>query len=328
MIKKIRRRFITFNLLVISVVFVIVGSVIFINNENLTLHRLIISCIVFLGVAFLASILIAKIALEPIKKAWKRQLDFTADASHELRTPLAVMQTSLEIILDNEDETVKSQKEWLDNIALEHERMKRLVEDLLTLSRGDTDEQVLNIEVFDLNEVLEEVRKVFCPIGAKQAIEIEVKIGNEITQEVIEEMKEEAEDIRNVVRADTKIPVVLQGDQKRIKQLIIILVDNAIKYMGRAGKVILEVNKRYKLMNKRAYIVIQVRDTGNGIDKEKLKKIFERFYRGDTERSQEGSGLGLAIAKWIVESHRGTISVQSKLGEGTSFTIQIPASIK
>ncbi|MBP3886489.1 MAG: hypothetical protein J6F30_02360 [Cellulosilyticum sp.] len=81
-------------------------------------HRLAISSVVFLGLALIASILLAKLALEPIKKSWKKQLDFTADASHELRTPLAVIQTSLDIILDNEEETVKSQKEWLENILL------------------------------------------------------------------------------------------------------------------------------------------------------------------------------------------------------------------
>ena len=120
-----KRRFIVFNLVTISIIFLIVAGVLLINNEhvnshseNMMWHRLAISSVVFLGLALIASILLAKLALEPIKKSWKKQLDFTADASHELRTPLAVIQTSLDIILDNEEETVKSQKEWLENILL------------------------------------------------------------------------------------------------------------------------------------------------------------------------------------------------------------------
>lgn len=301
MIKRLRKRFIIFNLLVISIVFMIVGGIITFNNMEMMWHRLVVSCIVFLGLAFISSVLLANSAIKPIEKAWKRQLDFTADASHELRTPLAVMQTSLEIILENEEESVKSQREWLENIVLEHQRMTNLVQDLLTLSRGDTHEQVLNIEHINIEEVINEVRSEFLPIALKRGIDIETRI---------------------------KLPLSFEGDLERIKQLLIILVDNAIKYMGHPGKITVEAYRQYGLASRDKEVILQVSDTGQGIAKEHLEKIFERFYRVSASRSEEGSGLGLAIAKWIVDSHGGNIKVLSQVGEGTQFTIQLPIKPK
>lgn len=302
MIKRLRKRFIIFNLIVSSIVFICVGGTIAFNNVEMIWHRLIISCIVFLALAFIGSVLLANSAIEPIKKAWKRQLDFTADASHELRTPLAVIQTSLEIILENEEESVKSQKEWLENIVVEHKRMANLVEDLLTLSRGDTNQQVLNVEDIDIEEITNEVKREFSPIAIKRGIEIETVMKGTLS---------------------------FEGDRKRIKQLFIILVDNAIKCMGRPGKITVEASYRqYGLVNRGKEVVLQVSDTGQGIAKEHLQKIFERFYRVSASRSEEGSGLGLAIAKWIVDSHGGSIKVSSEVGEGTQFMIQLPIKAK
>lgn len=279
----------------------IMGGVIGFNNMGMRWHRLVVCCIVFLTLAFIASVLLANSAIKPIEKAWKRQLDFTADASHELRTPLAVMQTSLEIILENEEESVKSQREWLENIILEHQRMTNLVQDLLTLSRGDTHEQVLNIEDINIEEVMNEIRSKFLPIALKRGIDIETKI---------------------------KLPLSFKGDLERIKQLLIILVDNAIKYMGHPGKVTVEAYRQYGLASRGKEVILQVSDTGQGIAKEHLERIFERFYRVSASRSEEGSGLGLAIAKWIVDSHGGNIKVLSQVGEGTQFIIQIPIKPK
>lgn len=315
MIKKLRKRFILFNMIVILVVFVMFGLIIWLTNDESTVHevhqdhqghmnsemRLIFTGVIFLIMAFVASLFLAKVAIEPIKNAWKKQLDFTADASHELRTPLAVIQTSLEIVLDNEEETVASQKEWLTNIAIEQRRMASLVEDLLTLARGDTGTQVLEVMPIDLSEIISEVQQSFSPIAAKKEITIGCSKMEDAT---------------------------MQGDRKRIKQLIIILVDNAIKYMGRAGSIQINVEKVAIGLKRKKMLLVKVSDTGCGIPSDKLPHLFERFYRADPSRTEEGSGLGLSIAKWITESHDGTIKVKSTVGEGTTFTILLPCERK
>jgi len=296
MIKKLRIRFILFNMLVISAIVILLSIAIFIGtNSSISVHRLVITTGICLILVFCVSVLLSKFALKSIQEAWQRQLDFTADASHELRTPLAVMQTNLEIVLDNKEETVSSQMIWLDNVMYENKRMATLVGDLLTLSRADTNEQMLNLEIFDLAQMIEETLEPYYPIGQKQ--EVEIVFNNKLEN-----------------------TLDFYGDPKRIQQLIIILIDNALKYMDRSGKIIVEVELKGK------QIELQVKDTGEGINKEELKKIFNRFYRVDkaSSRKKGGSGLGLAIAKWIVEGHKGTIEVKSEIDKGTDFKIKLP----
>ncbi len=296
MIKKLKMRFILFNMLVISAVMTLLAIAILLgSNTSISAHRLLMTIGICLIFVFCVSVLLAQIAIKPIQEAWQRQLDFTADASHELRTPLAVMQTNLEIVLDNTEETVESQMMWLDNVMNENKRMATLVDDLLTLSRSDTNEQMLNLETFDLAQTIEETLEPYYPVGEKQEVEI---IFNNNLENTLD----------------------FYGDSKRIKQLIIILIDNALKYMNRSGKITVEVELKGK------QIELQVKDTGEGIDKEELKKVFNRFYRVDkaSSRKKGGSGLGLAIAKWIVESHKGTIEVKSKIDKGTDFKIKLP----
>lgn len=312
MVKKIKKRFILFNLIVIGIIFLIVFVVTLLSvfgGHTFGGHhaqgglaggwefRLIFTFILFLVLALIASIFLANLAIRPIKEAWKKQLDFTADASHELRTPLAVIQTSLEIIMDNKEQTVESQEEWFSNIVLEQKRMAKLVEDLLTLSRGDTNEQVLEQEEIDFSEIMEITRLTMGAVAAKKGIQIEVRDAGNVS---------------------------FIGDEKRIQQLFVILVDNAVKYMGRPGTIFLESSIEPGKMGKKDGIVLKVRDDGLGMDEKTVSHAFERFYRADDKRSEEGSGLGLSIAKWIVESHGGKIWVESKKGEGTCFTIWLP----
>lgn len=296
MIKKLKMRFILFSMLIISAVMILLTIAILLgSNTSIPAHRLLMAIGICLIFVFGVSVLLAQIAIKPIQEAWQRQLDFTADASHELRTPLAVMQTNLEIVLDNTEETVESQMMWLDNVMNENKRMATLVDDLLTLSRSDTNEQMLNLETFDLAQTIEETLEPYYPVGEKQ--EVEIIFNN---------------NLENTLN--------FHGDSKRIKQLIIILIDNALKYMDRSGKITVEVELKGK------QIELQVKDTGEGIEKGELKKVFNRFYRVDKANSRKkgGSGLGLAIAKWIVESHKGTIEVKSEIDKGTDFKIKLP----
>ncbi|MNW41756.1 Alkaline phosphatase synthesis sensor protein PhoR [compost metagenome] len=242
---------------------------------------------------FVGSLFITGKALIPVRKAWEKQINFTADASHELRTPLAVIQTNLELVLGNSNESVESQRKWLDHIMIENTRLTILVNDLLTLSRADSSEHTLSKNSMLLDAVLLEAIIPF----ESQAISRGIDLLYDLEPEIY-----------------------LRGDSNRLKQLIVILLDNALQYTNRSGRI------HVHLMKKDKRVELSVFDTGVGIAEEHLDKIFDRFYRGDKARVRNGggSGLGLAIAKWIVEQHNGFIRVQSTLGEGSVFLVHLP----
>jgi len=293
MIKNLRKRFIIFSVLVISIIILIIAMFIFIGGEsNLPAHRYIITIVLTVIMVFVGSLILSKVAILPVQVAWQKQLDFTADASHELRTPITVIQTNLEVIMDSPDESVESQMKWLKNIDAENKRMAKLVEDLLTLSRTDTDQQLLDKEMFMLDEAALEVIAPFEPIASKKNIKLNMSVDNK---------------------------VAFYGDKKRIHQLLAILLDNALSYTD-SGVITVDVSQNEK------EITIIVLDTGCGIEAEDIGKIFDRFYRVTKTRNlkQTGLGLGLPIAKWIVEEHGGEIKVASTPGIGTSFEIQLP----
>lgn len=257
------------------------------------LIALTIGGLICLILAYYGSRFMADRAMAPIKKSWQRQQDFVADASHELRTPLTVVQLNLELMKGNPEETVASQSKWLDYSLLETERMSKLVGDLLFLARADSQQQTLEITQFSLDTALHEVIESFKPLAETSGILLESSLTSEIT---------------------------FMGDAFRIKQLLIILIDNAIKYTPSGGQVTVG------LQNRDTSVEITVSDNGEGIEPEHLAKIFERFYRVDKARSQqkEGTGLGLAIAEWIIQSHHGQVKVSSSPGEGTTFVISLP----
>lgn len=291
MIKKLRSRFILFNVLVIACVLIILAFFIFLGSKNTpSASRFVPVLGISLLLVFVASYMISKFALKPVKHAWQRQLDFTADASHELRTPLAVIKTNLEIVMDSPDETVKSQMKWLQNIEAEHTRMTKLVEDLLTLSRADTEEESLFQTTFLFDETVQNALNTFGPVCTQKEIVLSRKI---------------------------EPGIAFCGDEKRILQLIVILLDNAVQYTQSQGSIAVELHRKGNEIN------LTVQDTGAGISKEDMTKIFERFYRANHTRQQnpDGSGLGLSIAKWIVDQHSGKITVKSELRKGTLFSV-------
>lgn len=250
----------------------------------------LLSLVLVFGISFF----LANNATRPIKKSWEKQTVFIADASHELRTPLAVVNSNLEIVMENENETVGSQSKWLGNIQSELERMKKLVDDLLFLARADAEDEMPK-EHFDLSSLLYKIYDAFMPLAQKKGLKLLL---------------------------DNKDNITVYGNEFRIKQLITILLDNAIKYTDKGGKIEL------KLEAGASMIQFSVRDTGEGIAKEHIGKIFDRFYRVDKSRSRSlgGSGLGLAIAKCIVNEHKGAINVVSEVSKGTEFTISLPVN--
>ncbi|NLN49877.1 MAG: sensor histidine kinase [Clostridiales bacterium] len=245
------------------------------------------------GLGFFGSLFMADRALLPIKDAWEKQKNFITDASHELRTPLSSIQTNLEVILDNTQESIDSQRKWFDNILSENKRMSRLVDDLLLLARADSRQENMIKVMFNLSKALQEAASPYEPIGAKKDIEV-------------------------VMHLDEDVNIV--GDETRIKQLIVILLDNALKYTPTGGNIELELRERG------SYAEIFVRDTGDGITEGDKDKIFERFYRVDKARSRGsgGSGLGLSIAYWIVKEHGGSIKVIDGKAGGSVFNVVLP----
>ncbi len=245
-------------------------------------------------VALLAGYYVSGRALRPIKNSWNQQQRFVADASHEMRTPLAIIQSNLDLALSHAENAEVEVLEWVSNAKAEARRLTRLTDDLLTLARSDGQETVLELTEVDLSALVMEVQELFLPIA-------------------------EVKQIRFEFEQDTKIEMdyYVTGDRMRLRQLLVILIDNALKYTLEGGVI------KVFLTQQRHHTVLKVQDTGIGMDQDEMIHAFDRFYRADLARKREsgGTGLGLSIAKWIVEMHGGKISVQSEKEVGTTFTV-------
>lgn len=237
-------------------------------------------------------------ALIPLKEAYDKQKQFAADASHELRTPLAVLLASAELLLADPSIQNPFLRQVLEDLKSEVKKMTNLVSDLLMVARSDNNALKIKIQRLDLSEILEQVVRTMKPIAEKKNI----LLGGENFRKTL-----------------------INADEQKIKQLAIILVDNAIKYTPEGGSVLVSLENTD---DSRA--IFAVMDSGIGIAAEDLDRVFERFYRVDKARSREmgGNGLGLAIAAEIVKLHDGKISVASKLGEGTKFTVELKTNLK
>lgn len=228
-----------------------------------------------------------------LEQAFERERRFTADASHELKTPLAVLRGDIEVALRRErapEEYQRVLKSSLEEIA----RLTRLTDDLLTLARSDAGESVLSIEPVRLDQLAAEACAYIAPLANSAGVTLSF------------EAPESAIDI--------------EGDPKRLKQLLVNLLDNAIKYTPSGGQA------RLSLSVIESFALIEVSDTGRGIPSSALPNIFERFYRQTDARDARvtGFGLGLAISKWIIDAHGGSIEVDSKEGQGSHFTVRLP----
>ena len=230
--------------------------------------------------------------LERLETAFQSQKQFVQDASHELRTPIAIAQTNIEVLEMDDKATIKDYERLKDILKMNLERMSTLSEKLLLLSeaeQGKTSRAAVDI----------------APLLAETISELETKA--------------QEKNIRLTTdHVDKNIPV--SGDALRLKQVFMNLIDNAIKYNKPGGEV------RTSARVDDTKVVIEVKDNGIGISQSDQRRVFERFYRVDKSRSraQGGSGLGLAIVKKIVEEHGGAASVESSLGEGSTFRVTLP----
>lgn len=241
----------------------------------------------------ISEILVVLHDITKIKKLENMRTEFVASVSHELRTPITSVKGFAETLLDGSIKDRETEQQFIQIIYNESDRLHRLIVDLLDLSKIELNKEILKIERIDIKELLLSTIEVLKPSINKQKITILTELDS----------------------------VYAEVDEDRIKQVIINLITNAITYTAENGKIYL----RLKELDENR-IKIEVEDTGIGIPKQSLSRVFERFYRVDKDRSREsgGTGLGLAIAKHIIESHEGNIQVESEVGIGTRFTIILP----
>lgn len=231
--------------------------------------------------------------MKPILRAWKRQQEFSSNAAHELRTPLTVIQNQMEFLLTKPRDRVMDRVTEVSTTLDEVKHMQVLTEQLLTLARSDSSMIQIDQQTIDVKPWLSKVLQPYTEIADSQG-----KVMN-----------------INIV-ASGKVTF----DADLIHQLLVILLDNALKYTPTGGSLTLDA----KIIKKN--LVLEISDTGNGIADQEKEKIFDRFYRTDKSRNSKtgGNGLGLSIAKWIVDEHHGKITVQDNYPKGTVFRVVLP----
>ncbi len=240
---------------------------------------------------------LAGLAMQPVYQSYRQVQQFTADAAHELRTPLAATRATVESVLDLETISEAESRNTLQTVARQNLRLSQLVQDLLLLSRLDIQRQPLQQQLCDLKTLIYDVIDEFEALAVAAELQLTVDI-------------------------QTKHPLSAMGDGEQLYRLVANLVGNAIHYTPKNGQVVV------KLSRDDHHALIRVQDTGIGISPEEQARIFERFYRVNSDRSRAtgGSGLGLAIAMAIAKAHHGTIQVQSRLGRGSTFTVKLPVA--
>ena len=256
-------------------------------------HSLVFLIVVSAFILAVISWYIAGKSIKPVMESWNRQKEFIADASHELRTPLTVIQTNLDAAMCDESGTIADNRMWLDNAYSETEVMSKLVSELLILAKIDANQVTLGSKVVDLTDLCRKTVDKFAEKFKQKGISVYMRLEDGI---------------------------MISGDELKLIQMLSILTDNAIKYTESPG----EYSIRLKAEKNKA--ILEISDSGIGISEEDRERIFDRFYRADKARHREagGTGLGLSIAKWIVENHGGTISVDSVIDKGTTFSVELP----
>lgn len=230
----------------------------------------------------------------------KMRNDFLANVSHELRTPLSMVQGYSEALLDDIAASPEEQRQHMKVIHEESLRMGRLVQDLLDLAKMQNGYLEMHFTIVDIRELMQRVERKFHPIAKEQGIHLELSIPEHRLE----------------------IP---RGDEDRLEQVLTNLLDNAIRHTS-AGKRILLAAERTEI-DGRMWVKLEVADEGQGISEQDLPYIFDRFYKADKARTRDygGTGLGLAIVKNFVDAHQGKVDVASKINEGTTFKVYLPA---
>lgn len=257
------------------------------------IKNLVISFSITIVIILFASYILSKWTLKPIIISWKKQTQFVQDASHELRTPLAIIKAKQENLLENPDGKIIDNAEDISITLQETQRLTKLIKELMELAKNDSDRLKLNKENFDLDKEIKGLITLYKDVAKTE--------GKKLTASL--EYKE-----------------TINADLNMVKELLVILLDNSIKYTEPKDNI--EI-KTYKQDGK---AIIEVIDTGIGISKEAIDHIFERFYREEKSRNREkgGMGLGLSIAYNIVTLHKGTIKFDKEREKGARVIVKLP----
>lgn len=264
----------------------------YLANVRLTMFTSFPLALAFIGIA---SWWLAGRAMRPIHQSYQQMQQFTADAAHELRTPIAAAQATVESVLGMPHLSETDTREVLQVLDRQNQRLSQLIQDLLLLTRLDRQVQNRQDDSCCLQDLVSDIAEELAALALNKKIELHI-------------------DIR------VEKPLQVFGNEAQLYRLVFNLVINAIQHTPKNGKVTLSLDEQDQ------QAVIQVQDTGVGIAPEYQTKIFDRFYRVNSDRNRQsgGSGLGLSIAQAIAQTHKGKISVQSQLNEGSIFSIQLP----
>lgn len=261
------------------------------STMNSLLQALIVVALLgLLGSTAISAVLVSR-ALRPIRLAMQRQRDFVADAAHELRTPLAIQRAVGEVAAG--EASVDNLEGAVGQMLIENQHLTRLVEDLSLLARSDSNAGQVNRAPVDLSTLV---------------------------ADTTDELTYLAEDEGVSLQSEVEGAIRVNGDILRLRQLLLILLDNAFKHTPEGGTVLVRLHARGNRAS------LEVVDSGPGIPGSDLNRIFDRFYRVDQARTGGGTGLGLAIARWIVEAHGGQISAANVSPHGAAFTVTLPVS--
>ena len=261
-----------------------------------TISRLLFTFLIITGAGlvfiFFISVLLANWTIKPVEKAWTQQKEFIANASHELKTPLTVISANTDVILSSPDDTVKNQKKWLNYIKNETTRMSKLVNSLLYIAKYDSNKINMIYSNIDLSNLISSIALQYEPLAFENNKHLITDIDEGLN---------------------------ISADEDKIKQVINILLDNAMKYSSEDGTIKISLKQP-----KPSSVCITISNTSEDIPKGQMDKIFDRFYRVDDSRNRKtgGSGLGLNIAKTIVENHKGSIVAVNK-DHITSFIVTL-----
>jgi len=237
------------------------------------------------------SVVLSRWVTRPVERAWAQQRQFLSDASHELKTPLTVILSNAELMESSPLE--EKQARWADNIHSEAGRMKSLVEEMLTLARADNMVRTAVYSEVNLSDVAADSALLFEPMA--------FEVGKPLEYDIAE-------------------GVIVIGDSDKLRQLISILLDNAIKYGKDGGVIRLTLTKT----DRQIWLQVSNENAGDPIPPDQLSRLFERFYRADASRGEKsGFGLGLPIAQSIAAEHKGTLKAESDMA-GTRFTFTMP----
>lgn len=274
--------------------------------ENVTAQRqsiydfvkvMFIAFLVFTTIAIFFSWKLSQRYMQPVLKSWKQQQDFVNSAAHELKTPLTIIQNKLELLLTKPNAKIKDEYDGIIMALSEIRRLTSLSADLLTLAKANSNMAVINREPIEFKKFVNQVIEPYCEIA-----QLDGKNFN----------------------TNLNVDETLMLDKQRMHQLLVILLDNALKYTENGDEISIEACIKNK------QLILIVSDSGRGISDYGKKHIFNRFYREDTSGSRQtgGTGLGLTIAKWIVDIHLGQINVFDAKPKGTTFKVVLPIKDK